>query len=181
MKILLLNGSPRANGNTRAALQVLAGGIRDNIPDSDIELYDVTRHKVGGCIHCNGCRDNGGNCVMPDESAGIVNKIADADCIVFGSPVYWWGVSSQLKAVIDKMYSKDPVLPDLKKKIGTVIIGAGDTTDPQYRIIREQFECICAYLGWEVIFSYAASAGEAGDILKSGENTAILYSLWKEI
>jgi multimeric flavodoxin WrbA len=181
MKILLLNGSPRANGNTRSALGVLADGIRNNIPGANIELYDITRHRIGGCTNCDGCRDNGGNCVMPDESADIVNKIADADCIVFGSPVYWWGVSSQLKAVIDKMYSKDPILPDLKKKIGTVIIGAGDTSDPQYRIIREQFECICDYLGWEIVFSYAAGAQEAGEIMKNKDETALLKELWQKI
>lgn len=181
MKILLLNGSPRADGNTRAALGVLADGIKDNITDAEIELYDVTKHKIGGCTNCNGCKENNDDCVMPDESAQIINKIVDADCIVFGSPVYWWGVSSQLKAVIDKMYSKDPKLHDYKKKIGTVMIGGSETTDPQYRIIREQFECICEYLGWKNIFSYAASASEAGEILEKKDEMVVLKKLWQKI
>jgi multimeric flavodoxin WrbA len=181
MKFLLLNGSPRLNGNTRTAINAVADGIKENIPDAEIELYDVTRHRISGCTNCDECRDNGGNCIMPDESAGIINKIADADCVIFGSPVYWWGVSSQLKAVIDKMYSKVAGLQECKKMIGTVVIGGSDTTNPQYRIIREQFECICDYLGWNIVFSYSAEAQEAGEILKKQDEMEVLRNLWQKI
>lgn len=84
--------------------------------------------------------------------------------MIFGTPVYWWGMSAQLKMVVDKFYSQDAQFQTMKKKVGVVAIGANELEDPQYRLIREQFSCIADYLGWELAFSLSYSAYEPGEI-----------------
>lgn len=181
MKILVLNGSPRLDGNTKTALNTIVSEINKNCTNSLVEIYDVTEHKLSGCINCDGCKSNGGNCILPDESANIINKIYNADTIIFGSPVYWWGISAQLKMVIDKMYSKSEQFQKQKKKIGLVTVGADELNGPQYRIISEQMECICEYLGWNLLFSHSISAYEKTDVLNNSHELKKLGELWKTI
>lgn len=74
------------------------------------------------CLACDGCKRNGGTCVQPDDTAELIQKIYDADILVFGTPVYFWGMSAQLKMVVDKLYSRDDALKKLDKKVGLVTI-----------------------------------------------------------
>ncbi|MGL5723983.1 flavodoxin family protein [Cetobacterium sp.] len=61
---------------------------------SEVEFIDVTKFNVAGCIACDSCKRNGGKCFMKDNTNELVQKIVDADTLIFGSPVYWWGISA---------------------------------------------------------------------------------------
>ena len=115
MKVLMVNGSPRGKGNTKAALEAVADGIKEGLKPEELEIYDVSKHKLSACLACDGCKKNGGTCVQPDDTAELIQKIYDADILVFGTPVYFWGMSAQLKMVVDKLYSKDAELKKLDK------------------------------------------------------------------
>ena len=144
MKVLLLNGSPRMKGNTRMALSLVMEGIEEGLHPESLELYDVSRHKLSACLACDGCKKNGGNCVQADESAELVQKIYEADVVVFGTPVYWWGMSAQLKMAVDKLYSRTALLQGQEaKKIGLITVGAAAVDDPEYQLIEDQMKCIC--------------------------------------
>lgn len=181
MKVFVLNGSPRLRGNTKTALNTIIKGINENCPEIDVELCDVTTKRLSGCINCNGCKRNEGHCVLPDDSKEIIDKIYTADVVIFGTPVYWWGVSSQLKMVIDKMYSKDSKFKDQYKKIAVVAIGANDIDDLQYQLIFDQMDCICDYLAWKVLFHYPISAYEVNDLSNNTYELKALNNLWKLI
>ena len=111
----------------------------------------------------------------------MIDAIAEADMLVFATPVYWWGVTAQLKLIIDKMYSKCEVLKATNKKVGIIAIGEAEQEDPQYELIAKQFECICEYLGWKIIFSKSYTAGAAGELAENKEAVAELEVLWKNI
>lgn len=179
MKMFVLNGSPRLRGNTKTALNTIVKGIEENYPEIDVELCDVTTKRLSGCINCDGCKRNGGNCVLPDDSREIINKIYDADVVIFGTPVYWWGISSQLKMVIDKMYSKNSKFKDQHKKIAVVAVGANDIDDPQYKLIFDQMDYICDHLAWKVIFHYPVSAYELNDLPNNHEELNNIKELWR--
>lgn len=181
MKALVLNGSPRLDGNTMTALEAVIKGIKENMPETDVDLIHVAREKLSGCINCNACQGNGGQCVMPDDSAALMERLCKADAVIFGTPVYWWGVSSQLKMFIDKMYSKMEALPQQKKKIGLVITGGSDLSNPQYRIIRDQFGCICEYLGWDFVFVESASTPEQTSLRSSPAVCRKFTLLWTKL
>ena len=93
MKVLLLNGSPR-KGNTLSALEIIKKGIEENLK-AETELLDVTKYSVAGCLACDYCSTHKGKCVNPkDDGQFLADKMEEADVIIFGSPVYWWGISA---------------------------------------------------------------------------------------
>ncbi|MHC1722361.1 MAG: flavodoxin family protein [Aminipila sp.] len=181
MKIFLLNGSPRVNGNTQTALNQIIQGIQPNIKETHIELLNVADLDLRGCMNCDSCRKNDGNCVMSDDSIKIIEKIYDADIVILGTPVYYWGITSQLKVVIDKLYSKENQLRQQKKKFGVVVIGEASLDDIEYKLISNQFECISRYFGWDLIFNKSVSAFEEGDLAKDNIQLEELINLWKLI
>ncbi|MGL4789737.1 MAG: flavodoxin family protein [Cetobacterium sp.] len=180
-KILFLNGSPRLKGNTRFALKTLEEQIDKT--KSEVEFIDVTKFNVAGCIACDSCKRNDGKCFMNDNTNELAQKIVDADTLIFGSPVYWWGISAQLKALIDKMYSKahGTELTDKKKRVGLISVGADEIGAEQYNIISSQFRCICEYLGWEFFIDEAISAHNPNDLSAQNETLSLLKELGESL
>ena len=178
MKALLLNGSPR-KGNTHTALNVLKTGL-SNIPELEICQIDTTSVAVAHCIACEYCKDHSA-CAVNDDTNAVINAVAEADVLIFATPVYWWGMSAQLKVIIDKFYSQQKRLLASKKKVGLIVIGQLSTDNLQYSIITKQFECICDYLGWELVFCNNYSAYSKDDLKKSKAAILELDQLWKKI
>ncbi|MEA4894915.1 MAG: flavodoxin family protein [Oscillospiraceae bacterium] len=180
MKILILNGSPRRDGNTAYAVGSIADAITKNT-EHDVEIVNIAELKVGGCTACDACRKNGGDCVMKDDTKAVIDKVYASDAVVFASPVYWMGISAQLKALLDKFYSKSGQFKAQNKKLGVVAVGADGPENRQYGLIDEHFDCVCKYLGWEKIFGYFYSAGEPDGLRKSGKAAKELSEAWKLI
>ena len=177
MNVLILNGSPRKKGNTSHALQAIADGLAPRHSVESLNVYDYTFRP---CRNCDACKRNGGNCIQADDTVKIINKVTDADLVIFGSPVYWWGISAQLKDVVDKFYSRDDASdgksPTLrtKKKIGIVACGADSLSNPEYKLISDQFHCIAGFLGWEVVLDESICAAAADDLAKKPARLAEL-------
>ena len=146
--ILILNGSPRMQGNTRSILKTLEKSFLENM-QCNMEFIDVCQYVLKGCVNCDSCRKNGGKCVHNDDTNLLMEKVLAADVIIFGSPVYWMGVTAQLKLLIDKFYCKDPVIHSLDKKIAVLSVGAAELTDGQYGIIEAQFREMAEFLEWK--------------------------------
>ncbi len=99
MKILLVNGSPRQHGNTDILLDKVAEGVRLAGREAEtIRLADLTIHPCIGCGHC----EAEGVCVIDDDMTPLYDKLARADRVVIGTPVYFYGVTAQTKAFIDR-------------------------------------------------------------------------------
>lgn len=162
MKTIIFNASPRKNGNTSSVTSMFQSILS---MENEAEVFYVKNLNIKQCIACDSCKENGGNCVFNDDSNMVLNKINEADAIIFVTPVYWWGMTAQLKLLVDKFYARTKDFQKMNKKVGVVAIGASDVENPQYRLIREQFECISEYLNWDMKFSLSFSASEPGDIL----------------
>lgn len=110
-------------------------------------------------------KKNGGYCIHKDDTNTMLQKISDADCIVFGTPVFWIGMAGQLKLFIDKFLARQNVLRTQPKKAASLVVGGGLKAN-QYALIQEQFACICKFLNWNHIHAVSFSAFGLGDILK---------------
>ncbi|MFA6111144.1 MAG: flavodoxin family protein [Candidatus Latescibacterota bacterium] len=104
MKVVAINGSPRAEGNTRLALdlvgaQLAAAGIES-------ELVQVGHLPLHGCIGCGRCAQNQDQrCALPDDGVNaIVARMKEADGIVLGSPVYFAGIAGTMKCFLDRAF-----------------------------------------------------------------------------
>lgn len=102
MKVLLINGSPRKNGNTYLALCEVASALEKQ--GIATEIVSIGTKAVQGCIACNKCRELG-RCVFRDELYDTVRgKLAEADALVVGSPTYYAGPNGSLCALLDRLF-----------------------------------------------------------------------------
>lgn len=102
-QILILSGSPRVRGNSSLLADSFAEGAR--AAGHAVEKLLVPRLRVQGCKGCNACMRNGGACALRDDMAKVRKKMIAADAIVLATPIYYYSISSQLKAVIDRCYA----------------------------------------------------------------------------
>ncbi len=100
-KILVVLGGGRSNGNTAQLVDAFMRGAIE--AGHQTELVSLNSLKVNGCMGCNACR-YGKKCVQKDDFNALVPKIKEADLIVFSSPLYFWTLSSKIKAFIERFY-----------------------------------------------------------------------------
>jgi multimeric flavodoxin WrbA len=141
--IIVLSGSVRKGGNTDLLVQAFVAGAEKN---NTVEIISVADYKVNPCIGCNTCFEREGNkCFQQDDMQEIYEKLKLADILVIASPVYFYGVSAQLKAVIDRLHS--PMRNDLQiKKLALILVGAAtlpelfDAIKLQYQLVLKFFQ-----------------------------------------
>lgn len=119
MKVLLLNGSPKANGNTYLALHEMEKVFEEE--QIEYETIQVGNLDIKGCMACNGC-DQLGKCIIEDIVNEIAEKFEEADGLVIGSPVYYASANGTLISLLDRLfYSKSF---DTTMKVGAAVAAA---------------------------------------------------------
>lgn len=99
-KVLILSGSPRKGGNSDILCdQFMKGALEAG---NSVEKVRVADKRIGFCTGCYYCEEHKGECVKKDDMQEILQKMIDADVIVLASPVYFYSIDAQLKAVIDR-------------------------------------------------------------------------------
>ena len=142
-KIVVLVGSMRKGGNTDLLAQAFIEGACNS--NNDVELVSVADYKVNPCIGCNSCftrKDNA--CFQNDDMSVIYEKLRTADIVVIASPVYFYGISAQLKAIIDTLHT--PMRNEFQiKKLALLLVGAAslpnlfDAIKLQYQLVLDFF------------------------------------------
>ncbi|MHA1270032.1 MAG: flavodoxin family protein [Candidatus Helarchaeota archaeon] len=122
MKVIAINGSPRKNGNTKRAIEVVFNELKDaGIETELIQLADKIIKPCLACFKCSGKK----KCIaqQDDDLNTIVEKILEADGVILGSPTYFADVSSRMKAFIDRAGIISKVNGDLYKfKVGVAVV-----------------------------------------------------------
>lgn len=118
--ILILSGSPRKGGNSDILCDEFARGASE--VGHDVEKIRVAERKIGYCLACYACRDTG-VCAIKDDMAEVMQKIIDADVLVLASPVYFYSIDAQLKALIDRTVAR---WTEVKDKEFYYIVTAAD-------------------------------------------------------
>ncbi len=119
LKVLLLNGSPRPNGNTAVALKEMEKVFNEN--GVDTEIVNVGNRDVRGCVACNGCATKG-KCVFDDVVNEIAPKFEEADGLVVASPVYFASANATLIACLDRLFYSTGF--DKTMKVGASVVCA---------------------------------------------------------
>ena len=143
MNILILSGSPRKGGNTELLVEAFVKGASQK---HHVEVVSVHDYKVNPCMGCNACFKNKNNaCIQKDDMSLIYDKMAVADMLVIASPVYFYGLSAQLKAVIDRFHN--PIRDTFHiKKTALLLVGAASLPElfdgilAQYRLCLNFFK-----------------------------------------
>lgn len=101
--ILILIGSPRRNGNTEALVNAFTEGAAT--AGHHIDKLLLSNLNIHCCLGCDYCTRNQGKCIQRDDMEIVYTKMRKSDVVVFASPLYYWGLSAQLKTVIDRFYA----------------------------------------------------------------------------
>lgn len=153
MKIFVITGSPRKNGNSNTLADNFIKGAEE--AGHKVVRFDSAFKNVHPCIACNKCGMNG-ECVFKDDFEFVRNNIIDADAVVFATPMYYFGISAQIKAVIDRFYAINGQIHVPKKSV--LILTYADTSSKEAQPIISHYETLLNYLGWS----------DAGKIMVSG-------------
>jgi len=116
MKVLLINGSPKANGNTALALAEMEKVFAANAVET--EIIQVGDKDIRGCIACGGCSSTG-KCVFDDIVNETAEKLKECDGIVVASPVYYASANATLVAFLDRLFYSSAV--DKRMKVGASV------------------------------------------------------------
>ena len=157
MKILVITGSPRKNGNSNTLADNFIKGAQE--AGHSVVKFDSAFKNVHPCIACNKCGMKG-QCVFKDDFEFVKENIIDADAVVFVSPMYYFGISAQIKAVIDRFYAINGQIHVSKK--AALIMTYADTSTKEAQPIINHYETLLNYLGWS----------DAGKVIASGVWTA---------
>lgn len=126
MKALLINGSARANGNTRIALEEVGKTLKEN--GVDYEIVGIGAKPVHGCIACGRCREIG-RCVFDDDPCNLfAEKLATSDALIVGTPTYYGQPNGALLAVMQRLFYSRSDLAMNKPAAGIAVCRRGGAT-----------------------------------------------------
>lgn len=103
MKIVVITGSPRKNGNSFAMTEAFIHEAEQR--GHSVRRFDAAFLKIGGCHACMTCYKTGKACSFDDDFNDIAPVILEADAVVFTMPVYWYSIPAQIKGAIDRLFS----------------------------------------------------------------------------
>lgn len=186
MKILGILGSARVGGNSDILLGQALAGAKDG--GAEVEKVILSQKKISGCLDCGKCNKTG-ICAIKDDMLEIHQKILEADAIIHASPLYFWAMTTHMKAYLDRwcaFFDKDwnwhkVYYPKMKGKRMGVITVCGDpdphTADP----IVHSFKSTCEFSGLNLMGVVQASAGGKGEIDKNKRVKREAYELGKKL
>ena len=141
MKILILNGSPRPNGNSKQMIDAFCEGLKKAGHEWDV--VNVARLNIHGCLACEYCHGKGaGSCVQKDDMGQVIDAYKWADMVVFASPIYYSAMTAQMHAAIQRMYC-------IGKPAATKAILLLSTASGQTDAAEAYFKQLTAFMGME--------------------------------
>jgi len=181
--ILILNGSPRKEGNTAVLAEHLAKGAQT--AGARVQTRYLHGMDINPCTACEGCHAEGSTgCVIDDQMREIYDGLREADAVVFATPVYWFSVTAQIKTVIDRIYAVGVGDGNvLKGKEVAVLMPYADAdpfTSGAVNALR-MFQDISGYLGTKMAGMVYGTAMEAGEIRKDKSLMERAHKLGEEL
>lgn len=171
MKVLMINGSPRANGNTARALAEMRKIFTQE--GVETEVFNIGKEAVQGCIGCHSCKTTG-HCVFNDVNE-FGEKLKAADGLVIASPTYYAGANGSLIAFLDRLFCSRSYDVTMKVAASVAIArraGTVTTFDELNKYITYGGFAVATSQYWNVAFGRAA-----GDIEQDEEGLQIMRTL----
>lgn len=164
--IVVITGSPRKGGNTEMLADAFIEGLKAK--GHKVSRFDAGLKQLAGCMACDTCFSKGRACSINDDFSELEPMLATADVIALATPLYWFTMSAQIKAAIDRMYAfgaKKP-LDNIKESVLLVCAETDDATD--FNGVVETYKLICRYVKWQDLgILTAPNVWAKGDIVKT--------------
>ena len=162
MKIAILNGSPK-KGNTVAMVAAFEEGAKE--AGHEVEVLHVGQMKIAGCLGCEYCHGKGeGSCVQKDDMEKVMPAYKDADMIVYASPIYYFDVTAQLSAAMQRIYA---IGKPVKAKKAALLLSS--MSPSPYEGAIATYKSMVGYIGLEDQGIITAAGDENGSEAKLNE------------
>lgn len=155
MKILVITGSHRPGSNSTILADNFIKGAEE--AGHEVFKFEAAKMQVNPCTGCDHCHMDG-PCIFKDDFEIVREHIIPADVVVFATPMYYFGISAQIKAVIDRFYAINPKITGGKKGVLLLTFGGDDLKTAHG--IHAQYEIMLNFLKWQ----------DAGQIAVPGVN-----------
>lgn len=166
MKIVVITGSPRKNGNSFAMTDAFIKEAEQK--GHTVSRFDAAFLKIGGCHACMTCYKTGKACSFDDDFNLIAPAILEADAVVFTMPVYWYSIPAQIKGVIDRLFSLVVGGKDIAGKKCALITCCEEDDMTVMDGVRIPIRRSAALLKWDIVGEVAVSGVlNVGDIDKT--------------
>ena len=163
MKIAVITGSPRKNGNSFAMTQAFVEAAEAR--GHTVRRFDAAFLNIGGCRACQTCYSTGKACSFDDDFNRIAEALLEADAVVYTMPVYWYSIPAQIKGVIDRIFSLVIGGKDVAGKKCALITCCEEEDATVMDGVRIPIERSAALLKWEMVGEVLVpGVFEAGDI-----------------
>ena len=170
MKIAILNGSPRAK-NTAAMINAFAEGAKE--AGHEVEIQHVGKMKINGCLACEYCHGKGeGTCIQKDDMVKVMPAYKEADMIVYASPIYYFGLTAQMMAAMQRVYA---IGKPAKATKAALLLSSGSPAS--YAGAIATYKDMLAYTGIEDAGIITAAGEENGSDAKLAEIRAFAKAL----
>ncbi|QQO07850.1 flavodoxin family protein [Breznakiella homolactica] len=147
--VLVINASPRAEGNTEALCDALIAGAKK--AGHRTAKINVRTMDIKPCLGCYQCLAGKGTpCIQKDDMKEIYTALDQADTVVFASPLYWWQVNAQMKTVIDRLFAVAAANNmQMPQKEAALLIAAEDAREENFAQIVPYYQtCLVKNLNW---------------------------------
>lgn len=154
MDILVLQGSPNRDGSTAMLVEEFARGARE--AGHAVERIDVCAADVNPCRGCVACGYGARPCVQRDGMDEILDRVLAADMLVLATPLYYYGMTAQLKAVIDRFCSANSAISAKRLKAALITV-AWNADGWTFDALVAHYETLCRYLDmtdWGQVLGY---------------------------
>lgn len=145
MNILVIESSPHKHGSSNLLAEEFIHGARET--GHQVQVFDAGRADLHPCLGCDACGMSG-PCVQKDDMAELRRQILASDMVVFVTPLYYFGMSAQLKTVIDRFYSFNGQLSSVGLKTA-LIATAWDSNDWTMQNLSAHYQTLCRYLNFK--------------------------------
>ncbi|NTW05263.1 MAG: flavodoxin family protein [Peptococcaceae bacterium] len=146
INIVVVTGSPRSKGNSEFLADAFIEGAEES--GNIITKFNVGKMEIKGCIACEYCFSHNGTCAQDDDMQEIYSALHKAEMLVFASPIYYYGFTSQLKAVIDRLYASYGRENFFSIKSTILLLTCEEEAVAAESAIL-QYKTIVKYLGWQ--------------------------------
>ena len=166
-KIVVLNGSPRANGNTKELVKAFVKGAES--AGNTVQVFDLQKMNIHGCLGCcMGGKDEASPCVQKDGMERIYPAYREADILVLASPMYYWNFSGQLKCAFDRLFAVAECNAGYAnpRKDCVMLMAAEGADKDNFEPVLHYYEALLRHMGWKNLGTVLAGGVLAvGDIL----------------
>ena len=176
MKIVIITGSAHKHGTTATLADQFQRGAES--AGHKVFRFDTACKEVHPCIGCDKCRRTGECAFAADDMKELNPHLLEADAVVFVSPIYYFGINAQLKAVIDRFYANNEAL--MGKKKTALITAMADPNKKTASAANTMYDLMTSYLGWEVAGKLNVGGCSTADDLREEDLTAA-YELGKNL